>query len=158
MLIFSLWFSSKTQVLNFFSVNHCSLAQQLEFCKAWVSKLGFSKHAFKNSDFQSLGFKNQVFNSQVLTWPDISFSRFPNFWPEKGYFLVYFNRPSFYSHLKNGGFKIWDFSLLILGVLGGVDALIISRFLPILSCGYSELWLHKTRSSYLWMFQFFRWI
>ena len=39
-----------------------------------------------------LGFKTQVFNFQFLTQPDISFPRFPNFWPEKGYFLVYFNR------------------------------------------------------------------
>ena len=41
-----------------------------------------------------LGFKTRVFNSQFLTQPDISFCRFPNFKHEKGYFLVYFNRPS----------------------------------------------------------------
>ena len=41
-----------------------------------------------------MGFKTKVFNFQFLTQPNISFSRFPNFWPEKGYFLVYFNRPS----------------------------------------------------------------
>jgi hypothetical protein len=41
-----------------------------------------------------LGFKTGVFNSQFLTRPDISFSRFPNFWPENSYFLVYFNRPT----------------------------------------------------------------
>ena len=41
-----------------------------------------------------MGFKTQVFKFQFLTRPNISFSRFPNFWPEKGYFLVYFNRPT----------------------------------------------------------------
>ena len=41
-----------------------------------------------------LGFKTQVFNFQFLTRPDILFSSFPHFWTEKGYFLLYFNRPT----------------------------------------------------------------
>ena len=33
-----------------------------------------------------LGVKTQVFDFQFLTQPNISFSRFPNFWHKKGYF------------------------------------------------------------------------
>ena len=41
----------------------------------------------------NLRLETQVFSSQFPTRPDISFFRFPNLWPEKCQFLVYFNKP-----------------------------------------------------------------
>ena len=83
LLIVSLWLStrlsSKTQGLNFF--------YQL-FGPGFGFDSGFGL------GFSNLGSKTRVFNFQFLTQPDISFSRFPNFKPQKGHFLVYFNKPN----------------------------------------------------------------
>ena len=60
--------------------------------KAQMSNLKFWTFS-QLSIARIMGCKTQVFKFQFLTRPNISFSRFLNFWPEKGYFLVYFNKP-----------------------------------------------------------------
>ena len=61
--------------------------------------------------FSNLGFKTWVFNSQFLTQTDIAFYRFPNFKPEKGHFLVYFNRPTMVKYVY---LLVWRKSVLLI--------------------------------------------
>ena len=60
----------KTGVFNFFS----------QLCGSAIGNYGFQIIFF-------FGFKTQVFNFQFLTRPNISLSRFPNFWPKRAIFL-----------------------------------------------------------------------
>ena len=78
LIVFPTRLSSQTQDFELFS--------QL-IIAIWLSNLELGSFF--------LGFKTHVFNFQFLTQTDISFSRFPNFRPKKGHFLVYFNRPNF---------------------------------------------------------------
>ena len=96
-----LWGRSNVHFSLFSRFGYCTLS--LVFYKAQKSNSGFELFSlliivlwFSNLElgFSNLGFKTWVFNSQFLTQTDISFARFPNFKPEKGHFLVYFNMPN----------------------------------------------------------------
>ena len=96
----NLEFSSSISVFTYFSaIADC---QSLVFYKLQLLSGGFELFSqliiviwLSNLElgFSNLGFKTRVFNFQFLTQPDIPFSRFLNFNPEKGHFLAYFNRP-----------------------------------------------------------------